>query len=619
MALTAAVRRWRAAPLNRLRVTLFVVGLAAPIASALAATCTLEKLAHLSVTMIGLRPTVDAAINGADAMFIADSGAFFSILTPAAAAQYKLGLRMAPAYVSGVGGASSRTSFTTVKTFTLYGLAFPDVEFFVAGNDLGDGTAGVLGQNVLSAAGDIEYDLANGTIKLMHPKDCGDKPLAYWAGSAPYSVLDILRGTTYSPTRGVAFINGIKINAIFDTGAAGSVVSLGAAKQAGVTPDSAGVVAVGLSAGFGAKTVKTWIGPFASFKIGGEEIRNTRLRIGELDLRDADMLLGADFFLSHHVYVANNQRKIYFTYNGGPVFNLASSAAVAGSGAPNNSSAPGAAQPAASEAAPPDAADSRTDQPADAAGFAQRGAAFAARRDFRHAIADLTRACELDPSRANYFYLRGRAYRDDSQPDLAMADFDRALTLKPDDLPARLERAELHAQRMESAATIADLDAASTAAAKEADVRPQLGLLYQRTGQFAQAVAQFTLWIDSHDRSDVHMAHTLRMRCWSRGLWGQQLDAALSDCDAAVRSMPDSADPFTNRCLVRLRRGDYDRAIADCDRALSLQPRIAWAQYLRGIAKLRKTDVADGQADLAAATALDRTIAEHAARIGLTP
>jgi hypothetical protein len=34
------------------------------------------------------------------------------------------------------------------------------------------------------------------------------------------------------------------------------------------------------------------------------------------------MLLGADFLRSHRVLVAHSQRKIYFTYAGGPVFQL---------------------------------------------------------------------------------------------------------------------------------------------------------------------------------------------------------------------------------------------------------------------------------------------------------
>ena len=32
------------------------------------------------------------------------------------------------------------------------------------------------------------------------------------------------------------------------------------------------------------------------------------------------MLLGLDFIRAHRVLVAHSQRKLYFTYNGGPVF-----------------------------------------------------------------------------------------------------------------------------------------------------------------------------------------------------------------------------------------------------------------------------------------------------------
>ena len=119
------------------------------------------------------------------------------------------------------------------------------------------------------------------------------------------------------------------------------MLTLDAAKRAGVTPESAGVVAAGTAyGGWGTRLVKTWIAPFPSFRIGEEEIRNTHLRIGALNLGDTDMLVGADFFLSHRVYVANSQAKLYFTYNGGPVFDLStvrepaeSAGAEAGAGA----------------------------------------------------------------------------------------------------------------------------------------------------------------------------------------------------------------------------------------------------------------------------------------------
>ena len=73
-----------------------------------------------------------------------------------------------------------------------------------------------------------------------------------------------------------------------------------------------------LSGGLGARPEQTWLAPFDSFNIGDEEIQQTKLRFGDLSFAETDMLIGADFFLSHRVFVASSQRKLYFTYNGGP-------------------------------------------------------------------------------------------------------------------------------------------------------------------------------------------------------------------------------------------------------------------------------------------------------------
>ena len=53
-------------------------------------------------------------------------------------------------------------------------------------------------------------------------------------------------------------------------------------------------------------------------------MHNVRLRFANFSMDEGDMLLGADFFLSHRVYVANSQDKLYFTYNGGPPFDVTS-------------------------------------------------------------------------------------------------------------------------------------------------------------------------------------------------------------------------------------------------------------------------------------------------------
>ena len=587
--------------------------------AARAAHCTVARLPDIPVTMNGLVPTVHAQINGKDALFVADSGAAFSLLTRAAVQEFHV--RVDPSfrglYVSGVGG-SERAEVAVADTFTLFGRTWRNVEFVEAGSDFGHGAVGLLGQNVFSIA-DVEYDLANGVIRLVKPTDCGkDTPLAYWAAAAhkPYSAIDIEFATPQQPhTKSVAYLNGTRIHVMFDTGANTSVLTLEAAKRAGVTPTSEGVTPGGAEWGVGHRVSQTWIGRFASFKIGDEEIQHARLRFGDISA-GADMLIGSDFFLSHRIYVASSQRKLYFTYNGGPVFDLTARTPAAGA----NAAAPPEGSAAAQQAPGPVPANTRLNDPTDAAGYARRGAASAARHDYESAIADLTRACELAPTESSYFYERGVAHWQNQQADAALADFDQAIKLKPDDVDALLARATLHARRHDPPGVImADLDPADRALPKEADARMRLGELYAYAGQPTAAVVQYSKWIDARPRDDVRMAAALGARCRARTFAGQELRQALEDCNAAVKMKPNTAGLLDSRGLVYLRQGNYDKAIADYDAALRLQPKTVWSLYGRGVAKSRKGLSAEGQADVAAATALDPKIAERASGYGITP
>ena len=118
--------------------------LAAAARAAASEPCKLGRAAELPVTMEGMRPLVHAAINGKDEIFIADSGAFFSLLTPAAAHELKLTLEPANPrfYVTGVGG-SAQVWITSVPKFTIFGMELAKVPFLVLGNDLDHGAVGV--------------------------------------------------------------------------------------------------------------------------------------------------------------------------------------------------------------------------------------------------------------------------------------------------------------------------------------------------------------------------------------------------------------------------------------------------------------------------------------------
>jgi len=64
------------------------------------------------------------------------------------------------------------------------------------------------------------------------------------------------------------------------------------------------------------------VGPFESFEIGGEAIKTTSIPFGD-SLNGTQMVLGMDFILAHRLLVSHSQRKIYFTYTSGAVFQRA--------------------------------------------------------------------------------------------------------------------------------------------------------------------------------------------------------------------------------------------------------------------------------------------------------
>lgn len=616
--------------------------------------CKLGIILKLPVTMSGFRPLVDAKINDHPATMMVDSGAFFSFLNPAAAAEMQLSLHPAPFQlrIQGVGGEMTSVE-RTEATVTLGGIKFPrPLDFLVGGNEIGNGAQGIVGQNILRIA-DIEYDFANGMIRLIKPEgNCRKASLLYWTheGEA-WSEMDISSSTPQEPfTSGVATLNGSKIRVLLDTGAGASMLTLRAAGRAGVKPDSPGVTPAGITYGVGRGLVKTWVGPFNDFKLGDEEIQHTHLRFGDIQLASqAEMLIGPDFFLSHRIYVATSQHKLYFTYNGGQVFNLSnltnstpakntpppastdtptttakadsesSTEAAAADGAADNDEPPppgvagalsGAAGADPSKVIP-------GNEPTTAEEFSRRGAAYTARHDFTRALADLNRACELDPQEPKYFLQRAVAYWGNKQPDKTSLDIDTVLKLKPDYVDALLWRGQQRLRHNDKTGALADLDAADHAASAQSNIRVQLGRLYQQAGELPQAATQYGLWIDSH-KDDINVGRAYSLRCWVRGLAGQELDQALTDCDKALRRISGDPGALASRGLVYLRMQKFDRAISDYSAALKQRPENAWALYGRGLAESHKHPGA-GDQDIAAATALAPHLAERFKKLGIAP
>ncbi|MFC3068535.1 aspartyl protease family protein [Phenylobacterium soli] len=561
------------------------------------AKCGLAKVAELPVTMRGRGPLVHVKIDGQDTALTADSGAFFSMLTPGAAQRLGLSTHPLPAGMEVRGaGRTINASVATAKTMEISGSTLRHVDFLVGGQPLATETDGLLGQNILGVL-DVEYDLANGVIRLMKAEgDCRTASLAYWSKDMPLGMMTIEPQSPLEPAlRGRASINDKSIEVSFDTGAAVTLIKEPAARRLGLATKDAPFKSGGVISGIGGGMDDSWIATIGSFEIGGEQVKNTQMTVTRLTGVGSDLIIGADFFLSHRVLVARSQHRLYFTYNGGPVFRLE--------------------RPAAQQVAAADGAAEET--LADAATYDRRGAAFLARREARRAIADFSKAVELEPKNPEHLVNRAYAYLGAGQPLLAMSDFDQALALKPDDLRALEGRGGLYLASHELTRAKADFSVALSHAPPDSMLPIEVAGAYAQAGDFTQSMTMYDAWIAAHGH-DERLARALNGRCWARALSGRDLQLALDDCDAALRRAT-VAGFLDSRGLVHLRMGHWDKAIADYDAALKLRPDLSWSLYGRGLAKLAKGATADGQADIKAALAISPNIAKEAGRYGVTP
>jgi predicted aspartyl protease len=289
--------------------------------------CRLDTMGELNVIWQGPRALVDVGINGKPTLGLVDTGALTTALLADTARQLGLKLILSPGRFVGVGG-SVRAYSARVEELTLGRWRTRNADLYVMDASIGPPgkVALLLGQDVLSA-GEVEFDFANNVIKLYKPSgNCDRTQFAYWAQA--FVSVDIRR--RWDDNRHLRVdveLNGKRVTAMLDSGAPVSIVTRKTASQVGVDPGGPNATRFGEGAGLSDRRFDTWIANFDSFVLGGEAVRNARIRIADVDgwgVSDAGMILGMDFFRAHRIFVSYQQEKMYFTYNGGRIFDVTS-------------------------------------------------------------------------------------------------------------------------------------------------------------------------------------------------------------------------------------------------------------------------------------------------------
>ena len=270
--------------------------------------CTIQRRASLPLVLAGL-PTVTATINGRPARLILDTGAESSIIGVAAAK--RLGVTTQYDFARSMRGISQamQTGDARLDSMTLGGatLNYPRVlvgPIALTGGGLD--ADGLLGASLLSEF-DLDIDLPNRRLDLYTRTDCpGLRPP--WGGRV--ATLETTRSLSSHPFFPVV-VNGRDLSASLDSGAQRTVITVNAARRAGIGADTR-VPGVEVRArGAAGETLPAQIHALRDMRVAGVPVR-TPVMVTALALpNDIDALLGADFLMTHRVWLSYGSRKLF--------------------------------------------------------------------------------------------------------------------------------------------------------------------------------------------------------------------------------------------------------------------------------------------------------------------
>ena len=180
------------------------------------------------------------------------------------------------------------------------------------------------------------------------------------------------------------------------------------------------------------------------------------------------------------------------------------------------------------------------------------------------AIAEFSKAIELNPKYAEAYNGRGTVYNQLGKYDQAIDDFDKAMEINP-------KYAEAYNNRRCSYSAL--------------EINPELapcyynrGIAYGKRGNYNQAIKDYSRAIELDPKFAA--AYT------NRGIAYYNLrnyNQAIMDYSRAIEINQKNAIPYYNRGIVYGELGNYNQSIKDFNRAIMLNPKDELAYYNRGL------------------------------------
>jgi tetratricopeptide (TPR) repeat protein len=212
-------------------------------------------------------------------------------------------------------------------------------------------------------------------------------------------------------------------------------------------------------------------------------------------------------------------------------------------------------------------------------GYFDRGIAYGALGEWNKAIDDYSKAIEINPKYTNAYDNRGVAWVKLGQWDKAIADYSMAIESDPEYTKAYDQRAFAYGNLEQWDKAIADYTRAIEGNPKYPDTYDDRGIAYGHLGQFDKAIADFSSVI----AIDPNFTKAYCNRGVAYGSLGQW-DKAIADFSSAIGIDPKYTDAYDFRGVAYINLGQYNKALADFSRAIEIDPNFTKAYYDREFA-----------------------------------
>lgn len=242
--------------------------------------------------------------------------------------------------------------------------------------------------------------------------------------------------------------------------------------------------------------------------------------------------------------------------------------------------------------------------PSYAEAYTERATAYQRKADYSRAIADATKAIELNPSVSLAYRVRGSVYLQQRDYARALADYSKAIELNPNSTSGYVGRAFTYAEKGDTGPAIDDIEKAF-----------KLGLGYrleELTQHDLDRIHPLTTKAIERNGQDA-IAYFGRGRAYAMN---DEWERAIADYSSAIERDPTLVAAYIYRGKA-YQELSYDdpRALADLNKAIELDPKNPHAYLARGlfyadqIGSSPERQLADAMADYSKAIEVDPNFA----------